>query len=179
MSSVANVNRVAEIATLDEVLAYSNEDVIYKFLEYWDVSFEEASDYFQEMKKWLWLSADSIAHESEGEQRRELGITFSMTLLDEMWHTFILFTMEYRQFCKQYFGFYLNHAPTTKAQKDQAKIDFENDAEAMIAKAEAENAIQFSYIYDKLGAETLSKWYSDWTDKITVEYLSSIRKNPW
>ena len=131
------------------------------------------------MKKWLWLSADAIFNESEGEPRQELGISFSMTLLDEMWHTFILFTMDYQKFCKQYFGFYINHSPTTKAQKDQAKAEYEKDPAAMIAKAEAENAQQFSYIYDKLGAETLSKWYSEWTDKITPEYLNTARKQPW
>ena len=167
------------IAPLEEVLAYQNEDIIQKFLEHWDVTYEEATEYFQEMKKWLWLSADSIYRESEGEARQELGVTFSMTLLDEMWHAFILFTMDYQRFCKKYFGFYINHSPTTKSQKDKAIADFEKDPDGMVAKAEEENAAQFSYIYDKLGAETLSKWYSDWTDKVTPEYLKETRKNPW
>lgn len=31
--------------------------------------------------------------------------------IDEVWHQFVLFTVEYVDFCKRYFGLYLHHAP--------------------------------------------------------------------
>jgi hypothetical protein len=183
MESTRNVvtaaNLGAPIASLEEVLAYQNMDVVEKFMESWDLSLEEAVDLFEEMKRWLWLCAEGIAREAMGEPRVWLGITFSMTLLDEMWHAFILFTMPYQAFCKQYFGFYLNHGPTTGAEKRKAEAEFAHDPEAFQAKIEQDLETQYSYIYDRLGPEILQKWYSEWTDKITPEYLSQVHKQPW
>lgn len=175
----SSVREYAGLAPLHEVMAYQNLNVVRKFMEYWDVSEDEAQELFEETKKWLWMSADSISRREEGEEMPELAITFSMTLLDEMWHTFILFTMEYKVFCHKYFGFYLNHAPTTWEQKEAAKAELESDPDGFLAKVEASTEAQYSYIYDVLGESTLVKWYSEWTDKVTPDYLSSIRKNPW
>jgi len=33
------------------------------------------------------------------------------TIVDELWHTFLLFSKEYTFFCKKAFGFYLHHTP--------------------------------------------------------------------
>jgi len=33
-------------------------------------------------------------------------------IVDQVWHEHILFTREYRDFCKKHFGKYVNHAPT-------------------------------------------------------------------
>jgi hypothetical protein len=35
--------------------------------------------------------------------------------VDEVWHTFILFTRSYMSFCEQAFGWYLHHEPATNA----------------------------------------------------------------
>ena len=35
-------------------------------------------------------------------------------IVDQVWHEHILFTREYRIFCKKHFGKYLNHAPTVE-----------------------------------------------------------------
>lgn len=34
-------------------------------------------------------------------------------LIDEAWHTFIIFTQDYMRFCGTHFGYYLHHAPFT------------------------------------------------------------------
>ncbi len=179
MSTLSAETTQHGIASLEEVMAYMNDDIIDKFMEHWDLSREETLDLFSEMKKWMWLSADSIYRTSQGEEAVTLGITFSMTLLDEIWHTFILFTMPYQAFCKRYFGFYLNHGPTTGAEKRKALEEIERDPAAFQTKIEEDLAAQYGYIYDRLGPETLQKWYSDWTDQVTPEYLSQLRKQPW
>jgi hypothetical protein len=168
-----------EPAPLAEVLTYQNDHVIFKFMENWDVTEQEARDLFEETKKWLWLSADSVQRKDNGEEVPQLAVTFSMTLMDEMWHTFILFTREYQLFCWNYFGFYLNHAPTTKDEKDQGREELESDPDAVLARIEAQTEAQYIYIYDHLGEGTLVKWYSDWTDLVTLDYLDGLRKSPW
>lgn len=168
-----------KLAQLEDVLEYENEEVIYKFLEYWNLSLEEGQDLFIEMKKWLWLNAFSYAERRKGAESPHFSITFPLFLMDEMWHTFVLFTLDYRRFCMRFFGYYLNHAPATRAEKEKVKAEIQADPDAYWAKQEALNEARFSYIYDHLGEETLVKWFSEWTDRNTSEYLASIRKNHW
>jgi hypothetical protein len=61
-----------------------------------------AEELFTELKKYLVL--DEVTHD----------MTFGMysVMVDAAWHTFILFTTEYTNYCHRYFGRYVNHAPT-------------------------------------------------------------------
>jgi hypothetical protein len=162
------------IAALETVMAYQHPDVVARFLKSWDIPEAEAQEVFDELKKWLWLCAVSRHDAEPGTLGRPLSIINSMILVDEMWHAFILYTKDYSQFCHDHFGYYIHHGPTTLAQKEATRIEAEADPAAFQAKTEAEFEAQFSFVYDRLGAETLTKWYSDWTDKITQEYLDSI-----
>lgn len=49
--------------------------------------------------------------------------------VDNLWHTFILFTKEYTQFCKNTFGRYIHHEPRVKEietdeDRAQARVNF-------------------------------------------------------
>lgn len=44
------------------------------------------------------------------------GIGMTSRDVDEVWHTFILFTRDYAQFCKDVFGFFLHHQPNLPSQ---------------------------------------------------------------
>jgi len=168
-----------KIASLETVLSYQNDDLIFKFMENWDLTEAETRDLFEETKKWLWVSAKAIFARSNGEEAPKMLVAQSMVLMDELWHQFILFTREYRLFCKEYIGFFLNHAPTTKSEKEKGVAEATADPEAFLAKMQGILEQQYSFIYDHLGEETLVKWYSDWTEKITPDYLDTIRKNYW
>ena len=160
------------VSSLEEVLAYQNDSILYKFQESFDLPFEEVKMLFEETKKWLWLNAVAI----DEKQGIELFIDGPLALVDEMWHTFILFTRPYHEFCHRYFGFYIHHAPTTKAEKDEMKKEAASDPEKYKANLEEEYALQYSYVYDKLGEETLSRWYAEFTDRYTPEFINQARK---
>ncbi|MEO1518681.1 MAG: hypothetical protein AAFV95_26945 [Bacteroidota bacterium] len=166
----------SSVCTLDEVLAYQNKWIIHKFLEKYSLPFSEAEELFEQTKKWLWLNAISIEEEQAGAESIELFIDGPMAMVDEMWHTFILFTREYKKFCRQYFGFFIHHGPTTKLEKDTAKQRAAQEPEAYLAELEAEFERQYAYIYDRLGEDTLRKWYSEYTDRYTSEFINEIRK---
>jgi hypothetical protein len=55
---------------------------------------------FTELKKYLWLSALT---------GRPLPMT--SRAIDDVWHQFILFTVEYHRFCDRFFGYYMHHSP--------------------------------------------------------------------
>ena len=165
-----------QVCTFNEALNYQNDSIVYKFMEYYDVSFEEASDLFEETKKWMWLCAVAIEEHRQGQQPPQLTIDESMMFLDEMWHTFILFTREYHWYCMEKFGFFIHHVPTTKEEKERSARKWADDPEGAQAEREEQLRAQYSYIYDKLGEETLVKWYGEWPEKYTPEYIKSISR---
>lgn len=59
-------------------------------------SYREA---FTELKKFLWLC----------DRTDEQCILIVSKLIDELWHQFILSTIEYHDFCDQFFGHYMHH----------------------------------------------------------------------
>lgn len=46
-------------------------------------------------------------------KRDNLRLGMTSSLVDEVWHQFILFTRKYQWFCSEQLGFFLHHTPTT------------------------------------------------------------------
>ena len=40
-------------------------------------------------------------------------------VIDEMWHTFLLYSKDYYDFCHQYLGRMIHHRPTPRAKKNE------------------------------------------------------------
>jgi hypothetical protein len=93
-------------ATLDEVLAYRHPGVIRRYAREHHVSPQQAEELFRETLKWLYLCGCATREGFACALTPELG------RLDEMWHTFLLFTRPYADFCERYIGFFLHHVPT-------------------------------------------------------------------
>lgn len=93
-----------QIPQLDDVLAYQNQSVIKRYCdEHPGVSVSDAQQIFHDLLGWLWL----------GEHRRKRQLASHMirplAMLDNMWHTFILHTRNYADFCQHYFNRFLHH----------------------------------------------------------------------
>ena len=157
-------------ATLEEVLQYRNEAVVSRFVKVWSVNEEEAQDIFQETLKWLWLGA-TIRAEAVPDSPK-LVITEATRILDEMWHTFLLFTFEYAAFCQQNFGFFLHHHPTTEAEQARLDVERARDPEAFLNAYEACLHTQCSVVYDRLGEATVTKWYATYLDRYGDEFMN-------
>jgi hypothetical protein len=71
---------------------------------------EEAEALFTEVKRYIVICA--IDH-TKGWHMYSLRI-------DECWHQFILFTRQYVEFCKQYFGRYIPHSPSNAPEAKSA-----------------------------------------------------------
>lgn len=53
------------------------------------------------------------------------GMGMCSAIVDEVWHTHILFTMEYHEFCNAIVGKYIHHAPrTSRSLPGEATTDF-------------------------------------------------------
>lgn len=73
----------------------------------------------------------SVAQEHERELKRFLSLcalnrdaAYGMAgPVDDLWHTFILFTKEYAAFCDSVAGMFLHHIPNTKPTKDTTSYE--------------------------------------------------------
>jgi len=134
--------------SLAEVLAYRHPGVIRRYAKEHGASPEEAAELFQETLKWLYLCYRSATDLPEG-----TGCTMlpDIMKLDGMWHTFLLFTRDYADFCEHYFGFFLHHVPTE--EEERQPVD-----EATLRQQLEQ---QYALVYDVLGEETLTAWHDD------------------
>jgi hypothetical protein len=145
--------RTRAMPPLSRALAYRNTAIPYKFMERWEVSFAEAQELFLETKRLLWLS----------ERAKRTGTRFTidepLRILDEMWHTFVLFTPEYEAYCRTVYGGFIHHHPTTKADKDRLAAAFTRDPAKAIRDTRAREDRQWELVLAELGEDTLLKWY--------------------
>jgi hypothetical protein len=127
-----------------KALSYENAEVVDSFRANHDVSLEEARELFEDTKKWLWLC---------GTRPRSMRLTVfgPMKRLDEMWHTFILFTREYTEYCMDNFGFYIHHAPTTRAESERDR--------QRAAELRDERRAMMLLLHDEFGEATLRRWF--------------------
>ena len=84
---------------LPSVLSYTNELVVIKYARTHKIDINTAKKHFQDLKKFLLLCAVSNANQTPSQK------------LDDLWHTFILFTIDYQKFCIQYLGKFIHHVP--------------------------------------------------------------------
>ncbi|MFK7772418.1 MAG: hypothetical protein AB8F94_09770 [Saprospiraceae bacterium] len=172
-----NTNKTIGVKALSEVMTYQNEEVVYRFMDHFDLDWEASLDIFEATKKWLWLLAlnKQLGLNSE-EKMPPLFVDESLVIVDEMWHTFILYTIEYRKFCQENFGFFIDHTPTSKADKDDYYKRMKLDPEGMEKEKAEKLKYQYSFIYDHLGEETLVKWYGEFPEKYSLEIIKGLKK---
>jgi len=73
---------------LAAALEYRNDDVVNSFLATYAMPRDEAELLFEDVRRWMWLCVKTKASQTS------MFIDPKMRLFDEMWHTFILFTMD-------------------------------------------------------------------------------------
>lgn len=173
-----NANSVADArapapntCSLEAALAYDNANIVDGFLDKFAVSAAEAEELFTETKKFLWLIALA-----RGRRMRTPAVTDHIMVLDEMWHNFVLFTLEYRQYCDALYGFYVDHAPTTRSERElAAQRELEQPA-LVLTEWKAELRDQLSFIYDELGEETVVRWYETYPKRYSPRRLEELRR---
>ena len=165
------------LCSLETALLYKNDNVLHKFRESYAVSMAEARDIFTETGRWLWLCAYTQSLK-ESERARVapplLVVSEEILILDEMWHTFILFTKEYTDYCLEHFGHYIHHAPTTHAIKVSMGKQMKAAPAAFMRKRRAGMEKQYGYIYDVLGEETLLKWYREYPARYSLAKMTAL-----
>jgi hypothetical protein len=163
------------IASLEQTLAYDYPWVAPKFRERYAVSEAEAEDIFTETKRWLWLVAHAITTPGAPLPLTLIGLE-ELGVVDEMWHTFMLFSEAYTEFCQRYFGWYIHHMPTTLAEQERVLAERQRDPEGFDRARLAEFREQARFVGETLGPEIVRKWYNEYGRKYTTRELDRLSK---
>ena len=97
--------RVLRNAALEQIEKYPFTQVREKLLKKGELAPEAIDEAVREFRKYLALIA--LGHKNVG---------MMSASVDEVWHTFILFTRDYMSFCEEVFGHYLHHQPSLPSQ---------------------------------------------------------------
>lgn len=138
---------------LTTLLNYKHDKVISSYIRTYQVDIDKASQLFEDMLKYLWISRKHTLDRQESPQQEDFHFQFvmheEMRDIDNMWHNFILYTQDYTQFCTYFFGEYLHHVPDVAETMIQTENEFSTDLEKYL-----------TYVYDHLGEETVRNWFS-------------------
>ncbi len=143
---------------LADLLKYKNPEVVARFCQDNGCDKSFGNKVFQDLLRFFFLNSQ-IAHYSKlksmgksigREIPTQIKILDSMLIIDEMWHTFILYTKEYELFSKKYFDTYIHHEPKPTLRtrgKGIRLIDASHEVELFL-----------TFIWDELGESVLDRW---------------------
>lgn len=94
--------KITDDLRIAHALSYENSDIIEKFSRENKIDYGLAKEYFEELKKYLFLC--SITKEKLAPSPE----------IDKIWHTFLLFTKDYRFYCSNFLGKFIDHVPEVK-----------------------------------------------------------------
>lgn len=142
--------------TLDSVLTYTNTKLLKRYEKDYPNNALSSDEAFHEMLKYLWLCYQYSVEINHAERDASLlkfncAMYKEMSDIDDMWHTFILHTNDYMNFCHNNFGYYMHHQPLEALSPSEVTLD--------------EEALNYylHFIYDRLGGATVKKWFQ-WKD---------------
>jgi len=148
-----------------DYLAYSNQDVMFRFSHIYDLPEDEVLDLFQETKKFIAICTE-----------KDIYINDDLLIIDEMWHNFILFTPVYAKFCERFFGRFVHHIPTSKKTREEHRKLLETDPERARREFMEREERLISTVYDLCGEDTVVKWFQEYPEKYTKAHIRSLQK---
>lgn len=106
------------ILSWEVVNTYHYEDIVQKLMQENSLDRPQALVLFDDTKKFLFLC------------NKYVGLSPTKAL-DDGWHTFVLFTREYADFCQRYLGKFIHHVPTVRYEGSKAHTPTVSHAELM------------------------------------------------
>lgn len=98
------------VRPIEEIVAYENDRVLERFVIDHGGTFDDAADRFDALKQFMTVCA------------KKPGIKVASDEIDQMWHTFLLFTIQYREFCDEWLGRFVEHEPFEEARPEYYTI---------------------------------------------------------
>lgn len=138
---------------LKSLLNFKHQGVLTRYEKEYPDSLMSAEETLAELMKYFWLCHKHAVDKKRFPRKRVLDFRCAMHTemieIDNMWHTFLLFTRDYHAFCRDYLGgIFFHHDPIPIDQPVLSEKKYEKELHRYL-----------SYIEDNLGIDTLSKWF--------------------
>ncbi len=135
---------------LEDLLNYKNPRITQRYIRDFNASPEEAEKVFTDLMKWFFMlhryASEGLYFENNS-RHFELGMYDETQKIDDMWHTFILFTIDYSEFGRNQLGYYQHHQPFDQVvPKSKAQIF-------------RERQLMYEFIATSVGVDTLHAWF--------------------
>src|SRR5262249_52864847 len=115
---------------------------------------ERAEAIFDDLVRFLWGTRRHEIDKKNSPADDRLNFVYIMDAemreIDQMWHVFLLYTRDYKNFCETYFGEILHHQPDLVPYFETQGFSFLPNLEKFL-----------DYNYDLLGPETIQRWFAD------------------
>jgi len=142
------------VPDINELLKYINPRVLKRYEKDYPDSPLKPEELFEELLKYFWLShqhqSDKADSPSDESLHFDCIMHAEMQEMDNMWHTFILFTKDYADFCNHYFENFIHHYPILDGDAELPPEEYEMDLYRYL-----------TYIHNQLGEATLRKWFKE------------------
>ncbi len=150
---------------LQTVLKYRNRFVIDQFSKNFGLTKSQSEVVFKDMLRFLWLRNKSVSHGRNRHPILKRLPRFAMLnewlIIDEMWHTFILFSADYRAFCLKYFGVHLDHLPSVgRDESGPESVDMD---------------LYIDLIYDEFGPAVANRWFMTYSKKYSQAKILKLQ----
>jgi hypothetical protein len=144
----APVTPTLKSVCLESLLSYRHPHVLQRFQKEYNYTPEAADLIFEDLMRFFYLGHRNQQLILAGEcQNHCVAIYTPMSAIDDLWHTFLLFTRDYAEFSQEYLGYFLHHAP---------------NVDEMPITDDPVRLQQFlELVYDELGEDTFVRWFSD------------------
>jgi hypothetical protein len=97
--TVTPIGRTGRNVDLNRVMSFQFDPLVYRMVDKYKWTETESRECFEDLKRFLYMAV--IADKPVAPTEK----------LDEMWHNFILYTMDYAEFCTMYLGMFVHHRP--------------------------------------------------------------------
>jgi hypothetical protein len=108
----------------EKILSYTNQRVIDRYIQEYNRDSQFANDCFKNMLIWLYVANRC------NKQGVVAGMYDFIYELDNMWHTFLMFTRDYTNYCNENYGEFLHHEPmglnTESSTVEEKKLRLKN-----------------------------------------------------
>jgi hypothetical protein len=141
--------------SLAETLQYRNVELVYYFAEIQKISLTESEQLFEDVKKWLWFCAQN------DEESVQVYLFAEHDIIDQYWHTFLLFTEDYVRFCNTNFGRLIFHSPEQHLRRVMERSQMRNDPALLIEENAAIIEHNMREVGRVLGNDTMMRWYKE------------------
>jgi hypothetical protein len=146
---------------VDKVVQFRHAETISRFCDTFYIAKPEAAKIFADLMRWMWMM---------GTQPRAAKIP-PVPVIDEMWHTFLVFTKDYTAFSQKYFGQFVHHVPIPSTTKRRDQKRAAHDPAAAKEKVRNQLLRRISTVWDILGEGVALRWYVTYAQRYDETFL--------